>query len=193
MYGRTFAPPLGEAGYTRVLSPSRHPYQTADGWVCVLIYNDRHWQSFFTLVGREDLAADPRYATMRGRNEHIDALYGTVAETLRSRTTVEWILALQSVDIPVGRMNTLDSLMDDPHLAAVGFFQAVEHPSEGTINSIRTPITWSKSSPGPQRPVPNLGEHSSEVLLENGFGVGEIASLMAAGVLGAGLRDSGKS
>lgn len=185
MYGRTFEPPLGEAGYNRVLSPSRHPYRTADDWLCVLIYNDRQWQDFFRLVGREDMAADPRYAAMRGRNAHIDALYAMVAETLLSRTTAQWIEALQAVDIPAGPMNTLDSLMDDPHLAAVGFFETVEHPTEGTIKTMRTPVTWSKSTPQPLRQAPNLGEHGSEVLRESGFSDGQIASLVAAGVVGA--------
>ena len=185
-YGRTFAPPLGAAGYNRVLSPSRHPYQTADGWVCVLIYNDRQWRNFFHLVGREDMAADPRYASMRGRNEHIDALYGMVAETLRSRSTGHWIEALQSVDIPAGPMNTLDSLLDDPHLAAVGFFETMEHPTEGSIRTIRLPMTWSKSFARPHRPAPNLGEHGAEVLRESGFGADEIEALVATGALGAG-------
>ena len=185
-YGRTFAPPLGAAGYNRVLSPSRHPYQTADGWVCVLIYNDRQWRNFFHLVGRDDMAVDPRYASMRGRNEQIDALYGMVAETLRSRSTGHWIEALQSVDIPAGPMNTLDSLLDDPHLAAVGFFETTEHPTEGSIRTIRLPMTWSKSFARPHRPAPNLGEHGAEVLRESGFGADEIEALVATGALGAG-------
>ena len=185
MFGRTFVPPLGEAGYGRILSPSRHPYRTADGWLCVLIYNDRQWQSFFGLVGREDMASDPRYGSMRGRNEHIDELYAMVAQTLQSRTTAEWIAALQSVDIPAGPMNTLDSLMDDPHLAAVGFFETTEHPSEGFINTLRLPAIWSKSVPRPTRPAPNLGEHNREILGESGFSNEEIESLVSAGVVGA--------
>ena len=98
------------------------------------------------------MATDARYASMRGRNDHIDALYGFVAETLLTRTTAQWIEALQSVDIPAGPMNTLDTLMDDPHLAAVGFFETVEHPSEGPINTMRVPVTFSKSRPQPHRP-----------------------------------------
>ena len=183
MYGRTFEPPLGEAGYNRVLSPTRHPYQTKDGWLCVLIYNDAHWQSFFKLVSRSDMAADPRYADMRGRNEHIDALYGFVAETLLSRGTAEWVELLQSVDIPAGTMNTLDTLLDDVHLADVGFFETVEHPTEGAIKTMRMPITWSRTPATPHRPAPNLGEHGVEVLRENGFSAAEIASLTEAGLL----------
>lgn len=187
MYGRTFVPPLGEPGYTRVLSPSRHPYKTLDGWLCVLIYNDRHWQSFFRLVKREDLYADPRFASMRSRNDHIDELYGIVADTLRDRTSAEWIVLLQSVDIPVAPMNSLDNLLDDQHLASVGFFETAQHPTEGTINTMRTPITWSESKPQYRYAAPNLGEHCVEVLRENGFSSSEIESLTHAGVFGAAV------
>ncbi|MFN0164476.1 MAG: CaiB/BaiF CoA transferase family protein [Burkholderiales bacterium] len=185
MYGRTFEPPLGEAGYNRVLSPSRHPYRTADGWLCVLIYNDRQWQSFFELIGRPDLAADPRYASMRTRNAHIDALYDMVGEALRTRTTAAWIDALQTADIPAGPMHTLDSLLDDPHLAAVGLVRKVEHPTEGTIRTLRAPVVWPGIAPEAMRPAPGLGEHGAEVLREAGFDVDEIEALVSDGVLGA--------
>lgn len=183
LFGRSFEPPLGEAGYGRILSPARHPYRTADGWLCVLIYNDRQWQSFFRLVGREDLSTDPRFADMRGRNEHIDTLYGMVQQVLLSRTTAQWIADLQSIDIPAGPMNTLDDLIDDPHLAAVDFIRTVEHPSEGTIRTIRMPVLWNGSPARLGSPAPNLGEHGDAILRELGFDDDRIAALRAAGVV----------
>lgn len=184
MYGRTFEPPRGEAGYNRVLSPSRRPFRTADGHVCVLIYNDRQWQSFFALVGRADMAADPRYASMRARNACIDELYDFVATTLLTRGTAEWTRLLQAADIPAGPMNTLDDLMDDPHLRAVGFFAHEEHPTEGPITALRPPVRWSSAEDRPPRPAPNLGEHGEQVLRESGMSDAEIRALREAGVLG---------
>jgi len=183
LYGRTHEPPLGQAGYDRVLSPSRHPYRTADGWLCVLIYQNRHWQSFFSLVGRDDLMQDPRYATMRSRNSHIDELYGWVAEVLLTRSTDEWIAALRSADIPAGPMHTLETLLEDEHLTQSGFFGRMEHPTEGTLRTLRLPMTWSDSIPEPPRPAPNLGEHGREVLRELGFDDAEIEALRADGAL----------
>lgn len=185
LHGQSFVPALGPTGYGRVLSPRRHPYRTADGWICVLIYNDRQWQAFFRLVGRAELAGDPRYATMRARNEHIDELYGMVETALQGHGTAHWLAAFADADIPAGPMNSLDDLLDDPHLQAVDFFQVTEHPTEGTIRTMRMPITWSRSPSEPGRPAPRLGEHSRQVLAELGLSAAEIEALVAEGALRA--------
>ena len=79
MQGRSYEPPLGEAGYQRMLTPHRRPFPTADGHICVLPYNDRHWARFFELAGRPELAADPRFCDQPSRSANIDALYEFVA------------------------------------------------------------------------------------------------------------------
>jgi crotonobetainyl-CoA:carnitine CoA-transferase CaiB-like acyl-CoA transferase len=81
-------------------------------------------------------------------------------------------------------MNTLDTLLEDPHLADVGFIEEVEHPTEGRIRTLRPPIRWSRSRPGPWRPAPNLGEHTAQVLAESGYTEQEIATLRRTGVMG---------
>jgi crotonobetainyl-CoA:carnitine CoA-transferase CaiB-like acyl-CoA transferase len=88
MAGLTFDPPLGTPGYARLLTPHRKPYATEDGWLCVLIYNDKHWRSFFGAIGESDgLGADPRFATHGARAAHIDAVYAEVARIMRMRST----------------------------------------------------------------------------------------------------------
>jgi crotonobetainyl-CoA:carnitine CoA-transferase CaiB-like acyl-CoA transferase len=183
LYGRTHEPPLGPAGYDRVLSAARRPYATSDGWLCVLIYQDRHWQRFFGLVDRPDMASDPRFATMRDRNSHVDELYAWVAQVLRTRSTEDWISLLRQADIPAGPLNSLESLLDDKHLQQSGFFTEVDHPSEGRLRAMRLPMTWSVSTPDQPRPAPNLGEHGPEVLRELGFDESEIATMVAEGAL----------
>jgi hypothetical protein len=192
-YGRTHQPPLGPAGYDRVLSAARRPYATSDGWLCVLIYQDRHWQRFFALVDRPDMAADPRFATMRSRNAHIDELYAWVAQVLQTRSTQEWIDCLRQQDIPAGPLHTLESLLEDEHLHQSGFFTEIDHPSEGRLRSMRLPMTWSVSTPDAPRPAPNLGEHGPEVLRELGFEESEIAALVAEGTLRVPTASPGRS
>ena len=180
--GYTFEPQLGEGGYARMLAKDRRPYQTRDGYVCALIYNDKQWKAFFELTGRgAELASDARFATQEGRSRNYDAVYAMVAEEMRRRTTDEWIAALEAADIPVQRMNSLEDIVNDPHLEATGFFRHIEHPSEGALRSMAVPSEWSESAPEYRRHAPRLGEHTREVLREAGLEEREIDALVASG------------
>ena len=183
LYGRTFEPPLGPAGYVRMTDPNRRPYRTADGYLGVLVYNDKHWQRFFTLVGRPDMAADPRYVTISGRTENIGFLYGFLAETFATRSTADWLAALKDADIPAMPMHTPDSLLEDAHMREIDFFRLMQHPSEGPIRVMDIPQTWSESQPEITRHAPRLGEHSAELLGEYGFTAGEIGHLMRQAIV----------
>jgi crotonobetainyl-CoA:carnitine CoA-transferase CaiB-like acyl-CoA transferase len=182
MGGMSFEPPLGPPGYERLLAPARRPYPTQDGFVCVLIYTDVQWRNFFRAMGREAvLDADPRFASIASRTRHINELYGELAEIIATRTTGEWLALFGELDIPAMPLHTPESLIEDRHLAATGFFEVVEHPSEGQIRQMQLPSVWSGSVPNPDRPAPRLGEHSAEVLGEAGLSATEIAALAATG------------
>jgi crotonobetainyl-CoA:carnitine CoA-transferase CaiB-like acyl-CoA transferase len=179
--GYTFEPAQGPAGYHRILAPDRRPYQTKDGYVCALIYNDKQWAAFFRVIGRPDMAADARFATQEVRSKNYDVAYAFVAEELKKRTTAQWLEALEAADIPVQRMNSLADIVADPHLAATGFFRTLEHPSEGRIRSMAVPSEWSESAPEYRRHAPRLGEHTREVLGEAGYVSEEIERLISSG------------
>jgi len=179
--GYTFEPQLGEGGYTRMLSKHRRPYETKDGYVCVLIYNDKHWKAFFEMIGRQDMLTDARFASAEGRSRNFDAVYGFVADEMTRRTTGEWLAALERADIPVQRMNSLEDIMRDPHLAAIGYFRPIEHPSEGTLVSMKVPSEWSETAPEVRRHAPRLGEHTREVLREAGYSDAQIDDMASSG------------
>jgi len=184
--GHTFEPPLGGAGYSRLLSKDRRPYATRDGYVCVLIYNDKQWKSFFGLIGRPEMFSEPRFATPEARSRNVDEIYAFVAQEMKKRTTSEWLEALERADVPVQRMNSLEDILADPHLAAIGYFAGVDHPSEGRLRSMRVPSEWSETPPAYRRHAPRLGEHSREVLHEAGYTDAAIDTLIAGGVTHAG-------
>ena len=178
--GQTFEPPMGAAGYARLLARERTPFVTQDGYVCALIYSDGQWRSFFKMLGQpERCASDPRLATLASRTHHIEALYSMVAEILLTRTTSEWLTLFETADIPASPLHTLDSLPTDPHLAAVNYFQSTLHPSEGAIREMRPASRWSESPAAIRRPAPRLGEHSAEILAEAGYTAEEIADMVA--------------
>jgi len=187
LYGESFIPSLGPTGYSRILAPERRPYATKDGYVCAVIYNDKHWETFFALAGKSDLyRSTPQYRSIAGRTQCINDLYGFAGEVFRTRSTAEWISVLTDADIPVSPMHTLDSLLQDPHLLATDFYQVVEHPSEGAIRLMRSPTEWSATPPEIRLLPPRPGEHSGEILGELGYGPGEISAMFEKGVAQAG-------
>ncbi|MFC4273622.1 CaiB/BaiF CoA transferase family protein [Achromobacter aloeverae] len=154
MSGHSFVPPLGPMGYNRVLSPQRRPYRTRDGYLALLPYTDAQWRRFFALAGRDDLASDPRYADAAARARHFDELYQDLADIVVLRGTDEWLAQLADADIPHGPVNTPEALLDDPHLRATGYFQRMEHPTEGTLTTTGIPVRFSRTPGAIGRPAP---------------------------------------
>lgn len=175
--GYVFSPPRGPAGYARTNSPYRKPYRTADGFLSVTVYTDAQWRSFFGLVGRAELATEPRYRSITERTVHIDELYRLVEEELLRRPTAEWLAVLDEHGIPAMPVRTVPELFDDEHVRVTGMFQDLEHPTEGALRLARFPVAFSDAPPPRARPAPRLGEHGAEVLAELGYGPAEIRRL----------------
>ncbi|HTP61779.1 MAG TPA: CoA transferase [Burkholderiales bacterium] len=179
--GATYIPADGPPGYARMLAKERRPYETSDGYVCVLVYNDKQWRAFFELIGRPDLLSDPKYATQEARSRDFEGAYAMMAAEMKKRSTAEWIAAMEAADIPVQRMNSLDDVLADPHLAAIDYFHQVDHPSEGRIRVPAVPSEWSGSPPEYRRHAPRYGEHTREVLREAGVAETEIEAMIESG------------
>jgi formyl-CoA transferase len=182
--GLTFLPPLDNGGYKRHLSPDRKPYATKDGYVCALIYNDGHWERFFRELGRPDMPkADPRYATFAARMDHIDEVYAELGELMKTRTTAEWMDLFDRADVPALPMHSFESVLEDPHLTSINFFEEVDHPTEGRIRQMAVPTTFSRTRARPDRLAPRMGADGRAVLDRLGFSDAEIAALAESGAL----------
>jgi crotonobetainyl-CoA:carnitine CoA-transferase CaiB-like acyl-CoA transferase len=180
---RTFLPPAARTGYSRVSSPSRRPYRTKDGHLGVMIYTDRQWLSFFEIIDQPWLASEERFSSITRRTENIDELYQLVADVLPTRTSADWLAAFERAGIAAQPVLSPDDLFDDPHLAAVGMFEELEHPTEGAIVLPRLPMTFADSGAPAVRGAPRWGEHSVEVLREAGLDANVIARLRESDAL----------
>jgi crotonobetainyl-CoA:carnitine CoA-transferase CaiB-like acyl-CoA transferase len=184
MAAYTFVPPLGKAGYSRLLSPNRRPYKTLDGHICAMIYTDKQWRNFFRLVDREiEFDADDRMRSITTRTVHINDIYAELEAVMGTKTTADWMRLLEDADIPATPVHDFLSIFSDEHLTAINFFGVEEHPSEGVIRKMRHPNTWSRTQPCHARSIPRLGEDGIDVLLETGYSQSEIEELCRVGAL----------
>lgn len=159
--GMLFDPPIGPAHYHRAVSKNRKPYQTKDGYIAALVYNDKHWNAFMAAL-QPDWQSD-EYDTLKKRSLHIDHIYALLAQTFATRTTQEWLDFLEPLQIPCARVKSTDELFSDPHLNAIGFFEDVE-TDVGTVRYPGVP-TWFSKTPGKVAGCsPHLGQHTQEIL-----------------------------
>jgi formyl-CoA transferase len=167
--GAVFEPQVGQMGYTQVRRGMRRPFRTADGWVCMLPYSDTDWRRFLELAGHPELCDDPAFTTIAGRQAQPEALFARVADFMLSRSTADWLAVLREADIPSAPVQELEQLLDDPHLAATGFWEMHDHPTEGRLRFPASPLGLGASPPSIRRLPPRLGEHTAEVLAELGL------------------------
>ncbi|WP_025776886.1 CaiB/BaiF CoA transferase family protein [Brevibacterium sp. VCM10] len=183
LYGHTFVPSQGRAGYERMMNPARRPYPTKDGYITIMAYSDKHWHSFFELAGRPDMAEDPRFKDIAGRTENIGLLYEFMGSFFADMTTSEAVGMLNRADIPGIEVSDPDRIWENEHFAAVDFFPEIDHPTEGRLRSIGIPHAWSRTEPDIRLHAPLLGENTAEVLKENGFTESEIDRLLDMGAV----------
>lgn len=176
--GASFIPHKGPVGYSRTATRHRRPYPTLDGHLGVVVYTPRQWERFLTHVGRVQLLKDPRYATAAARSANIDDLYAIIAEELASRTTAEWLRVLVDLEIPAVRVNSLDDLLSDPHLSAVGMFAELAYPGGLTVRATRSPLEFSASPAEAPRPAAEMGRDTERVLAAAGLSPTVIAAAM---------------
>ena len=181
--GLAFDPGLAPAGYGRIVSGGRKPMPTADGHVAMLPYSPSHWTALFQRVGRADLIETYAITDRQKLNAVVRDLYRELGVMTLSRTTAAWVAICEELDIPATPIYSLDDLPSHPHLQAVGMFQSMDHPSEGPLRYVRPAARFGATPASVRLPAPLLGQHSTEILGELGYGLQKIERLREEGVI----------
>jgi crotonobetainyl-CoA:carnitine CoA-transferase CaiB-like acyl-CoA transferase len=183
-------------------APQRHgnahpnivPYQdfeTASGRIAVAAANDGLFGAMCRVLDREELAGDERFATNPARVENRAELIPLLAERLRERPAEDWVEALETAGVPVGKVRSVPEALASAAAAGRPATASVEHPTAGALELVASPI-WGPTDSAPATAPPLLGEHTEAVLRELGRTDEEISALLERGVAaqaGAGSTD----
>ncbi|MBX9702144.1 MAG: CoA transferase [Acetobacteraceae bacterium] len=171
---------------------SRHPsvvpydgFPARDGTIVIACLADRFWPKLCTALGCDDLGEDPRLATTAGRREHRATIEARIAAVTPTRTVAEWEALLAAHDVPHAPVLGVNAALAQPHAAARGMVETVEHPTAGALRLLGRPIKFPGAEQPPLAPPPRLGEHAAAVLADwIGLDEAEVARLRERGVLG---------
>jgi crotonobetainyl-CoA:carnitine CoA-transferase CaiB-like acyl-CoA transferase len=146
------------------------PYQalrTKDGYLTLGANNERLWQRLCEVLEVTELLTDPRFVTNPDRMSHRDELAAVLETRLSTATTDEWVTLLLDAGVPAGPIRDYRQVLDeDPHVKARGMVQEIDHPVEGRVRVLGSPLRMSRTPARIRRHPPLLGEHTEEVLGE---------------------------
>jgi len=173
--------PLGTA-YGMLLPYQTFRTKTRD--IAIGVGSDKVWRLFCPLMGLAHLADDLRYVTNAARNANRATLIDTLQETFLTKTYEEWEAILQPAGVPMGAINTIDTVIDHPQVAARQAIVECDHPVAGRVRMVAPPVALSDTPGSVRRPAPRIGEHTDVVLRERlGMSDADISQLRAAKVI----------
>lgn len=149
--------------------PSITPFSSVtakDGFVIVGAGNERLWERLCTLLERQDLLKDERFDSNSKRTAHAKELYVILNEIFKQKTIAEWMMILEAAGIPCAPINTVDKVVNDPHVLAREMIVDIEHPVAGHLKMPGVPVKMSLTPGSVDFPAPMLGQHTVEILKE---------------------------
>lgn len=157
--------------------PNIAPYQslpTLDGEMAVAVGNDRQFAKFVKVLGLAGLSEDERFTTNNKRLQYRDELIEILSERMKEKPTSEWLTLLREQGIPVGPINTIADMFNDPQVQARQMIREMDHPTAGKIRLTGSPLKLSRTPIEVKRHPPLAGEHTEEVLQEIGYSAEEM-------------------
>jgi len=159
-------------------------FPTTDGHINIAASGDNLWKRFCAAMGAPELFDHPEHASGALRSQHRKAVNERIGAITRTKSSADWIAALNKAGVPCGPINSIDQTFAEPQVQHLGIAKAIHHPQLGDIKVVGQPINLS-AAPQPKelRPSPELGEHTDDVLASLGLDKKAIEGLHARGVV----------
>jgi crotonobetainyl-CoA:carnitine CoA-transferase CaiB-like acyl-CoA transferase len=165
----------------RAPNPMYTSYRCKDRWCMMCHPTQEYWAPFCKAIGKIEWINDPRYATMENREQHAEELVARLDKVMASRTWVEWEKEFRANDLIVSGNQTIAEILKDEQANLNNFYTDIEHPVTGKARLLNSPVQFSETPARIRWAAPQLGTHTEEVLLENGYTWEDLAKLKEEG------------
>jgi len=175
-------PPLRKRAQTPAMT---NVYRTKDDkWIYFAhLQQDPYWSAFCKALELEDIENDDRFNSMVSRMINNDELFAMVEQAMVKRTMEEWVLILDKHGLIYAPVQDASDVVRDEQAWANDCFATAEHPKLGTIKLVANPMKLSKMPSSIRTTAPEFGQHTEEVLLENGYNWSDISRLKEQGII----------
>jgi len=173
----------GQVGNDHPTSMPTSAYKTKDGYINVAASGDGMWKRICQLFGREDLAADERFKTNELRARNRAALNAEMNKALATRSSAQWIEALNGIGVPCGPIYRMDQVFADAQVQHLAVAAEVNHPRLGRYKILNQAVKLSRTPATLKTATPEIGQHTHEILRELEYGDADVARLRAQGVV----------
>jgi crotonobetainyl-CoA:carnitine CoA-transferase CaiB-like acyl-CoA transferase len=158
-------------------------YTTADGYLNVAASGDGMWRRLCEALGRKDLLEDARFGSNEERAKNRAALNQVLNDALKSRTSAQWVEALNAAGVPCGPIYKVDQVFADPQVQHLEAAAEVAHPRLGRFKVVNQAVRLSRTPARMASATPELGQHTDEILKELAYTESEIRQLRERGVV----------
>ncbi|WP_345796598.1 CoA transferase [Castellaniella sp. MT123] len=171
---------------------NRHPlsapfgaYQAEDGHFVLAILNNKLFAQFAQVIGRDDLARDPRFASDEQRSQHEPLLREAIESWAAALTVAQAVERFEASAIPAAPIWTVRQALDSAQAQSRQLLQDVDHPNLAGLRLPHQPIRFSAWETRPTRPAPDLGADTDAILHDLlGLSLDKIGALRDLGVFG---------
>jgi len=158
-------------------------FRCRDGYIVLAVGNDGQFAKFSEVIGKPELAADPRFSANESRVVNLPALSAIIADSLLEGDMADWVALCEGAGVPCGPINTVKEVFEDPQIMERKMLRQIEHPAAGPIPQVVSPIRYREAELTFDRAPPTLGQHTEEVLSQLGLDPSRLKQLKEGGVI----------